>query len=322
MPVTRTTSFPTNVVISDALGTPASPTGGYFGFANALGTQVASTGPRLWAGNGNPNTVLTAPLGSQWTNTATGLIYVNTNGATAWTEIAQLNAPISNWGPLYPQTSLDPSTDYFTTGVLDPKWTTWNPGANTTVTVSASTRLNIVQPTGVDKVGGIFQPCPAYTRYAITALIGVDARAINFPGAGLLIGGNLITNPATDPFVYVPTGPSPAPLMYVSGLNFTDYLTFGGTLWNVNNIGFQTILMRIFVDTIAQTYQFLTSGNGYTWSRWNSTTFAGSAMGAVNPTVIGVCANNVNSGADQTALCSMFRVDQTTNPYLACGGFA
>ncbi len=92
MPVTRTTNFPTNVILSDALGTPASPSS-YFGFANALGTVVASTGPRFQSGTGNPNGVLTSPAGSLWMDATTGAIFRNMDGVTAWTSnLARLNA--------------------------------------------------------------------------------------------------------------------------------------------------------------------------------------------------------------------------------------
>lgn len=92
MPITQTTSFPTNVIISDALGTAGSPSG-YFGFANALGTVVASTGPRIQAGAGNPNGVVTSPIGSLWVNTTTGRVSRNMDGATAWAaDLSRINS--------------------------------------------------------------------------------------------------------------------------------------------------------------------------------------------------------------------------------------
>lgn len=87
MTILKTTSFGQNVIISDAIGTPAAP-GAYFGFANAGGTQVASTGPRYQVVNGNPNGTLSSPIGSLCINTATGMLFVNTNGATAWAPFA------------------------------------------------------------------------------------------------------------------------------------------------------------------------------------------------------------------------------------------
>lgn len=97
MSILRTSSFPTNVIISDALGTPAAPTA-YFGFANALGTVVASTGPRIQAGSGNPNGTLTSPAGSIWLDSATGTSYRNVDGATAWS---------GGWARLFGQTDLN-----------------------------------------------------------------------------------------------------------------------------------------------------------------------------------------------------------------------
>jgi hypothetical protein len=83
MPITRTTSFATNVILSDVLGTAAAPSS-YFGFANASGGQVASTGPRVQASAGNPSGVVTSPAGSIWVDTTTGLVYYNVNGAAGW----------------------------------------------------------------------------------------------------------------------------------------------------------------------------------------------------------------------------------------------
>lgn len=72
------------IILDNSTGTPANP-GAYFGFAqSAPTTQRNSTGARLYSGTGNPNGVLTAPIGSLWINDATGIWYQNTDGATTW----------------------------------------------------------------------------------------------------------------------------------------------------------------------------------------------------------------------------------------------
>ncbi len=77
------TSHTEPVVLTNGLpSTPASP-GSYFGFG-LNSTKSASTGPRLYVGAGNPNGVLVAPLGSQWTDNVAGIVYINTNAASAW----------------------------------------------------------------------------------------------------------------------------------------------------------------------------------------------------------------------------------------------
>lgn len=83
------TSHTEPVVLTNGLpSTPASP-GSYFGFGlNA--TKSASSGTRIYTGTGNPDGVLTAPLGSLWIdNTSTaGAYYINTNGLTEWFSLA------------------------------------------------------------------------------------------------------------------------------------------------------------------------------------------------------------------------------------------
>ena len=82
MPITDTASFLRNVIIADAIGAPGAP-GGYFAFANALGTQISSTGPRIYALSASPNGVLVAPAGSI-AQVTTGQLWVNTTGLSVW----------------------------------------------------------------------------------------------------------------------------------------------------------------------------------------------------------------------------------------------
>ena len=60
--------------------------------ASAAGAGVVlGGGPKVVAGSGDPNTVVTAPLGSLYLNTAgsstSDRAFINTNGATAWTAV-------------------------------------------------------------------------------------------------------------------------------------------------------------------------------------------------------------------------------------------
>lgn len=326
MPSTRTTSFPTNVVISDALGTPASPTGGYFGFANAGGTQVASTGPRLWAGLGNPNGILTAPIGTQWTNSNTGIVYINTDGATAWTVLGGGTTTARNWFPLIEQSPLNAKTDYYNVGnVLDPKWSTWNPGANTTASQAGSTtRLQLLQTTHAGSaVGGIYQAAPAATRYAITTWIGLAGRSNNVANGGVFAAGNISGAPTTAAFVSVDqivNSAVAAGSPTAEFLNWTDYTALAGSAASITGLG-QGALLRLYVDTVAANFLLLTSNNGLAWVRYATVAFAATVLNAA-PSFIGQHVNNANTGADVSLYSGMFRVDATTDPFLPIGGFA
>lgn len=72
-------------IIDDGVGSAASP-GSYFGFGRTA-TGTVSTGPRIYAGTGTPDTVTTAPLGSLWIQTDALGFFRNTNGATTWVAV-------------------------------------------------------------------------------------------------------------------------------------------------------------------------------------------------------------------------------------------
>lgn len=85
-------NFDGAVLIDDGVGSTAAP-GGYFGLGRAAGTMVSS-GPRWYSGTGNPNTVVTAPIGSLWCQTdSAGLVFVNTNGTTGWSQLGPTSGP-------------------------------------------------------------------------------------------------------------------------------------------------------------------------------------------------------------------------------------
>lgn len=72
------------IILDNSTGTPSNA-GAYFGFGQTSPTtQRHSTGARFYSGTGNPNGILTAPIGSLWINDATGIWYQNTDGATTW----------------------------------------------------------------------------------------------------------------------------------------------------------------------------------------------------------------------------------------------
>ncbi len=78
-------NFDTPILIDAGVGSTATP-GDYLGFGRAAGASVSS-GPRIYAGTGAPNGVVTAPIGSLWLRSDAGNLYINTNGGTAWSTI-------------------------------------------------------------------------------------------------------------------------------------------------------------------------------------------------------------------------------------------
>lgn len=319
MPATKAAVFSSNVLLGDGVGTTGAP-GSYFGFGQT-GTSPASTGPRLQSGSGNPNGVVSSPLGSQWTDSATGILYLNTDGATAWSVIGSSGAM---WSPLVEQNPANPITDYFPGSTLNAKWTEFDNDANTTVSVSATRRLQLLQTTHAgNSVAGIFQPVGAATRYAITTKIGISGIVNNIMNGGIFVAGDIVGAPTTAPILTLDmifnsavSGGVPT----IEFLNWTDYNSLAGSL-SSKLLGQGINVLRIFVDTVGANFFLLTSADGETWAKFAVVAFAATTIGAA-PLYMGQHVNNGNTGEDVSLFSSMFRVDATTDPYLPCGAFA
>lgn len=78
-------NFDDDVILDDGVGAIANP-GSYVGFGRAEG-GTESTGPRIYAGTGDPNGTVTAPLGSLWLRSDVAGFYRNTDGATTWVAV-------------------------------------------------------------------------------------------------------------------------------------------------------------------------------------------------------------------------------------------
>lgn len=76
-------NFDGTILLEEGLGSAASPAVGYIIFGNA------TTGPRIYAGTGAPDGVVTAPAGSLWIRTDTPNIYQNEAGSTGWSVVTQ-----------------------------------------------------------------------------------------------------------------------------------------------------------------------------------------------------------------------------------------
>lgn len=321
MPLTKANVFNANVLLGDGVGSTGAP-GSYFGFGQT-GSSAASVGPRIQSGTGDPNGVVTSPIGSQWTDSATGILYINQDGGTTWAVVAGPGSAGGDWFPLTQQSPLNAKTDYFPGSTLNAKWTLWNPGANTTATVSSTQRLQLTQTTHAgNAVGGIRQSAPAATRYAITSFVGVRGIVNNIMDGGIFVAADIAGAPTTAAFLTVDNTNNSAVAggaMSVSLFRWTNYTTLAGASYDVVN-GIGAFLIRLFVDTVGANYMVLVSPNGYSWRKIAVLAFA-SAPFAGNPQYIGQHVNNANTGESVVLSSAMFRVDDTTDPYLPCGAF-
>lgn len=84
-----TGSLTTTTTITASSGNITATAGSFVASTATDGFQVGTGGPILLAGSGSPDTAVTAPQGSLYMNiTGSGVadrLWVNTNGATAWT---------------------------------------------------------------------------------------------------------------------------------------------------------------------------------------------------------------------------------------------
>lgn len=88
-------------ICDNSSGTPAAPGGGYIGFGQTNLYGNDSSGPRIYAMTGNPNGVLSAPIGSFYMDDTSGAWYRNTNGATAWQLLTPGSGTLAPWYLLF-----------------------------------------------------------------------------------------------------------------------------------------------------------------------------------------------------------------------------
>lgn len=218
------------------------------------------------------------------------------------------------WSPLVPQSPINAKSDYFDNASLDAKWTEVDPDAHTTITEGA-TRLKMVQTTHAGVSCALLaQTAPAATRYCITADLRMSGQMGTAATCFVWAGEDLISNPGTDGFVFVESVMATGPDYKMDCASYTDYETSTTVHFTVNDSDFRPRLLRIYVDTVANTYDLLTSEDGLEWYRLGQVAQAATTV-VGDPQTIGIGLQNLASGADLTVYCSMFRVDEVADPY-------
>lgn len=257
--------------------------------------------------------------------TATGATYklryiVGTASGTASSSGNQF------WLGTVPQQPEQTETDYFTTGTLDSKWEEFDPGSAVTV-AEDSDGLVITAPADASKkFGGVIQPVPGASNYAITLMLSsqfLQSGGGDGLAAGVIWGENLAASggdPANGNFY--------ANLLSLGGTttgggnNFQQYSSYTTFLanyatseWNHTVSG--PVFLRLYVDTGSTQITALTSTDGRRWiARAAAQTYS------LTPGSMGIVIhNNTTSGVEAKLFSRMFRVDETSDPYLPVGGY-
>lgn len=224
------------------------------------------------------------------------------------------------WLATLPQVPLQTESDYFETGDLDPKWTELDNDTTMAVTLEGP-GVKMVQTTHAGEgITGIVQPTPSATQYAITVDLRM-AAAIGGTSASVcvFVGEDLVASPSTASLLVLAMQilPTETDLIFTS---FTDYDTASTEHLRLEDFGRFFNFLRIWVDEAANTYTALVSDDGHSWTKVSSIA-QGATQITGDPATLGIGLNNVNSGEDVTAYSRMFRVDETSDPYLSVGGY-
>jgi hypothetical protein len=222
------------------------------------------------------------------------------------------------WLATVPQQPEQTETDYFPGSALASKWEEWDvPG---TLTVSVDNGLVMSRTTDANFGAGIIQPIPSATTFAITAEVEFDTVVGNDSnGGGILVGENLAASggsPSTGDLWVLQVGWSSGSDRAVFWQKWDDYNGPATTLYTDGlSVEISRILLRLYVDTTADTVQALLSTDGKRWIALDDpVSTSGFTLGSIGLTTIAI-------GDDTEVYSRMFRVDETSDPYLPVGGY-
>lgn len=225
------------------------------------------------------------------------------------------------WDGLIPQSPANADTDYFRDSSIDPAWLAWNPAGNVTA-VEDTRGLVLTQPSGgSNQFSGRIRAAPADAQFVITTHSGLQGRGTSFSLAGVIVGEDLVTNPATDSFVCGCLTIDSGDILKVDSTLMANYSTFTSNNGKIQ--GFSpgnTVLSRIHVNRTGSLLTVLFSSNGRDWIQAGpQITFAAASLASID--YMGVVIDNFGTGQDASAIFDMFRVDVTSDPFFPIGGF-
>lgn len=238
------------------------------------------------------------------------------------TAAAMAGGSIPGWFGLYPQSPADPYTTDFKSSGLPAGWSTWNPGALTTVSCTEEERLKVSQAAHAGAgLGGAIRTAPAYSAFCMTACLNVRGKPDNYGASGIVVGGSDLLGAPTTARLLVHHNTLQDTGWQVDTNTYQRYNLFDSAHASLDPARFRFLRVFFTTDSLGS-FTFLGSDDGNEWILLSGINQAAANLegtGAV-PGYMGVFVNNeVGSGEDLAVTCPLFRVDETDDPFLPCG---
>ena len=226
------------------------------------------------------------------------------------------------WDALQAQSPLDSKTDYFDDSSLSGDWTEFDDVSKLTVTEDGDGLKMVLTSGGSSDLTGILKAAPTHTTYTITAEVRWAGGIFEYhTDAGIIISTGLASGANT---ILVCAGETNTTRSKLDWARWSARTTFGAIV--ASNHGMlpapSRLFLRFYVDTSAATIQPLWSGDGRSWAAMaDPVAYSTLGFGAGTADYIGLVINNDSASENVTIRSSMFRVDNTSDPYHAVGAF-
>ena len=222
------------------------------------------------------------------------------------------------WNALAAQSPADSDTDYFSDASLDGSWSEFDLASAVVVTEEASEGLKLASTsTAGEAVAGILKAAPSHSTYNVTAQIRANATVENYLRVGLALseGTGSTDNIVLHCFLFQSGTSYP----WIEATRFNAYNAFGARIqYFQNEMGLLADCAYFRCHVTATTMQFLISGNGRNWlAIGDPVTITTHLPGGI--TNVGICVNNNATSTAHDVYSSMFRIDDTSDPFEAIG---
>ena len=221
------------------------------------------------------------------------------------------------WYPLAAQSPADTDTDYFDDSSLDGSWTEFDYASAVTVSEGSDGLKLASTSTAGEAVAGVLKAAPSHSAYNVTIQIRANAVVENYLriGLGLTEGTGNTDNVIIHGFLFQ-TGSS-YPWIEVS--KFSAYnAVIGRIQYFQNEMGLAADVAYLRAHVTSTTVQFLISANGRNWlAVGDAVTITTHLPAGISH--VGILVNNNSTSTAHDVYSSMFRVDDTTDPFEPIG---